>query len=115
MFSDGIWSDWSQWSSCSLSCGGGNQTQIRTCTKPEPANGGQNCSLTNIDTAVQTCNNQPCPIGEIFLTDFHCIKRQCTQMDTHTHTHTHKEEGNRLLASDLKLFKCEDKHRVIEN
>jgi hypothetical protein len=36
-------------------------------------------------------------------------------MHTNGHTHTHKEEGNRLLASDLKLFKCEDKHRVIEN
>lgn len=51
-----------------MTCGGGNQTQTRTCTNPDPSNGGINCSTTNVDTAVQTCNTLPCPIGKIIQT-----------------------------------------------
>ncbi|HEY7791402.1 MAG TPA: hypothetical protein VIC33_12855 [Vicinamibacterales bacterium] len=45
---------WSAWSSCSVSCGGGEQT--RTCTNPQPANGGQLCS----GPSTQACNTQAC-------------------------------------------------------
>lgn len=61
---DGNWTDWSQWSPCSLTCGGGNQTQRRSCNNPAPANGGNNCSATDTETETQTCNSQPCPIGK---------------------------------------------------
>ncbi len=61
---DGNWSSWSPWSSCSLTCGGGNQTQTRTCTNPSPSNGGLNCSTTNTETAIQECNIQLCPISK---------------------------------------------------
>ena len=67
LFSDGAWSDWSPWSSCSLSCGGGNQTHMRSCTNPAPAIGGKNCSATNIDSKSQPCNVDRCPIGMITL------------------------------------------------
>jgi len=42
---------WSKWSQCTKTCGSG--TRSRTCTNPEPANGGSTCS--------QRCNNQKCP------------------------------------------------------
>ncbi len=46
---------WSDWSGCSVECGGGRKT--RTCTSPAPANGGAQCSGVSEDT----CNPQACP------------------------------------------------------
>ena len=51
---DGGWSDWG---SCSESCGGG--TQIRTCTNPAPSGGGRICS----GSSSQSCNTQACVTG----------------------------------------------------
>ena len=48
---------WSDWGTCSLTCGGGTQT--RTCTNPTPANGGTNCT----GSTSQECNTQACPIN----------------------------------------------------
>ena len=61
--SDGNWSDWSAWSSCSLTCGGGHQNHSRTCTNPAPTKGGKNCSSANTESATQACNDYPCPGG----------------------------------------------------
>ncbi|NTV44438.1 MAG: hypothetical protein HGA67_01950 [Candidatus Yonathbacteria bacterium] len=47
---------WSDWSACSASCGGGNQT--RTCTNPAPANGGAYCP----GASSQACNTQSCAV-----------------------------------------------------
>ena len=47
---------WSEWSSCSASCGGGTQT--RTCTNPAPPYGGADCS----GPSSQSCNTQSCEI-----------------------------------------------------
>lgn len=46
-----VWSDWGSWSSCSLDCGGGVQTQYRTCLSGP-------CIGANSRT--QTCNNHAC-------------------------------------------------------
>jgi len=50
---DGGWSDWS---SCSVSCGGGTQT--RTCDNPAPSCGGADCD----GFSTQDCNTQVCCI-----------------------------------------------------
>ena len=53
---DCVVSNWSDWSSCSKTCGGGNKTRTRTVTT-QPKNGGTVCpSLTENET----CNTQPC-------------------------------------------------------
>lgn len=46
--------DWTDWSECSVSCGGGTQT--RTCTDPAPSCGGADC----VGSDTQNCNTQPC-------------------------------------------------------
>ena len=56
---DGKWSNWLDWSLCSLSCGGGKQSRSRVCDNPKPVFGGANCSGTSNDE--QPCNNQDCP------------------------------------------------------
>ena len=56
--SDCVMSDWSSWSTCSKTCGGGTQTRTRTVVKPA-ANGGQECGTL---TETQSCNTQACPV-----------------------------------------------------
>ena len=63
---DGNWSDWSQWDSCSVTYGEGNQTRSRTCTNPVPSDGGKNCSNTNVENESQACNDQPNPKGNFW-------------------------------------------------
>nr|AKN21725.1 PKD1L-2 [Schmidtea mediterranea] len=57
---NGSWSDWSNWGSCSVTCGNGTTIRQRTCTNPAPANGGMSCNDSS--TQWQTCVNLACPI-----------------------------------------------------
>ena len=50
-------STWSDWGSCSKTCGGGTQTRMRTITV-QSANGGNACPQL---TDTQNCNTQSCP------------------------------------------------------
>ncbi|XP_063695312.1 deleted in malignant brain tumors 1 protein-like [Bolinopsis microptera] len=54
---DGGYTDFGEWSECSVSCGEGAQTRTRTCTDPAPSNGGADC----VGEASQT---QPCTLFE---------------------------------------------------
>ncbi|XP_038063563.1 A disintegrin and metalloproteinase with thrombospondin motifs 6-like isoform X2 [Patiria miniata] len=56
---DGGWSSWQNQGSCSRTCGGGQQTQIRYCTNPVPQNGGAYCVGSSTQTI--NCNTQSCP------------------------------------------------------
>ncbi len=51
-------SPWSEWSVCSKTCGGGQQTQTRTISK-QAQNGGTACPTSLSQT--QACNTQACP------------------------------------------------------
>ena len=51
--------DWSQWSDCSVKCGGGTQNRSRNITV-DVKYGGETCPPLS-DT--QECNTQPCPIN----------------------------------------------------
>jgi hypothetical protein len=53
---DCVTSEWSDWSSCSVSCGGGTQTRTRTIIKP--AENGGNCILTD----TRRCNENYCQV-----------------------------------------------------
>ncbi|XP_061186916.1 coadhesin-like [Saccostrea echinata] len=64
---DGGWSaygDFSEWGTCTVSCGGGMQerSQTRTCTNPAPQYGGKTCEGESINTEEQECNTHHCPI-----------------------------------------------------
>merc|ERR1719238_618297 len=50
-------SEWSKWSKCSASCGGGSQTRSRSVTVPA-SNGGAECPHLEEDLA---CNTHKCP------------------------------------------------------
>jgi len=55
------WSLWSEWSACSLSCGGGMRYQARRYQQ-QAANGGQAC--VGAGTRAEECGTSKCPKGE---------------------------------------------------
>ncbi|XP_060604031.1 thrombospondin-1-like [Ruditapes philippinarum] len=59
--SNGGWSVWNKWNSCSVSCGRGVRIRSRSCTNPKPGIHGRSC----VGDPVQqdTCNNTDCPHG----------------------------------------------------
>lgn len=59
MAGDGVWSDWEEWGTCSLTCGDGTKMRSRTCDNPAPSNGGADCAGDADDT--QACNDGACP------------------------------------------------------
>ncbi|CAH1779175.1 unnamed protein product, partial [Owenia fusiformis] len=64
---DGGWGEFSNYSACSLECGGGTQERVRLCNNPEPQYGGSQCRTVEgveqlEESQVEPCNTQPCPI-----------------------------------------------------
>ena len=58
---DGGWSNWGNWTSCSMTCGDpGSMTRTRTCTNPTPEHGGSECSGQLIEEA-ECPALTPCP------------------------------------------------------
>ncbi|XP_044177006.1 coadhesin-like, partial [Acropora millepora] len=58
---DGGYSEWTKFSECSVSCGGGKQKRTRECTNPKPQNGGHDCEELGPSSATKECNTAACP------------------------------------------------------
>ncbi|ESO90016.1 hypothetical protein LOTGIDRAFT_147847 [Lottia gigantea] len=77
---DGTWGEWSDFSDCSTTCGGGTQNRTRLCDNPEPSNGGATCSPPGSET--RSCNLISCigitlfifVLHQTFLTHFWLMK-----------------------------------------
>ncbi|XP_048588217.1 A disintegrin and metalloproteinase with thrombospondin motifs 18 isoform X2 [Nematostella vectensis] len=61
---NGGWSEWSTYGDCSTTCGGGVQWRSRTCTNPEPANGGDDCEGSS-KGHFRICNAEACPVEAV--------------------------------------------------
>ena len=59
---DGDYSNWTEFSSCSRTCGNGTRTRSRNCTNPMPQHGGKNCSALGHSTQVEFCFTHSCPV-----------------------------------------------------
>ncbi len=57
---DGSWSDWSDWGTCTVSCGQGQRNRYRLCNNPPAANGGALCVGQTVSSL--PCNNGMCPV-----------------------------------------------------
>ncbi|CAG2206584.1 unnamed protein product [Mytilus edulis] len=57
---DGSWSDWDNWTECSVSCGNGTIQRWRACADPLPDNGGKMCEGS--DTEIEICSLEPCRV-----------------------------------------------------
>ncbi|XP_020625947.1 SCO-spondin-like isoform X2 [Orbicella faveolata] len=59
---DGGWTTWGNWSTCTVTCGGGTQTRSRSCTNPPMAHGGKTC--LGLKEMTQDCNKDVmCPVN----------------------------------------------------
>ena len=57
---DGEWSEWNQWTDCSLTCDGGTAFRSKTCIYPDPEYRGKECSLDYPYEQTVKCNELPC-------------------------------------------------------
>uniref|UniRef100_A0A3P8Z7L8 SCO-spondin n=1 Tax=Esox lucius TaxID=8010 RepID=A0A3P8Z7L8_ESOLU len=57
----GGWGDWSNWTDCTKSCGGGVQSRRRECDSPSPVREGDYCE--GLGTEIMTCNTDHCPVA----------------------------------------------------
>lgn len=63
IFRDGGYTEWSEFTKCTVSCGGGVRHRKRDCTDPEPSLGGRNCSRLGLSHEVLRCNERSCPVN----------------------------------------------------
>ncbi|XP_076800246.1 thrombospondin-1-like [Clavelina lepadiformis] len=61
---NGGWSFWTPWAPCSVTCGKGRMTRIRTCNSPTPQLDGAEC--VGNDRETKTCTKGPCPIDGVW-------------------------------------------------
>ncbi|XP_058945108.1 coadhesin isoform X2 [Pocillopora verrucosa] len=105
---NGGWTSWSDWSKCSVTCGGGTQTRSRSCTNPVVAHGGKNCSGPKEMT--RHCNDDVfCPVdggwsgwGDWGKCDKSCFKtriRKCNRP-------TPSNNGRQCIGPPTERFSC---------
>ncbi|XP_068730538.1 coadhesin-like isoform X2 [Montipora capricornis] len=58
---DGGYTNWTEYTQCTVSCGGGTHQRSRDCTNPKPAHGGKNCEKLGSAMEIQECNTEACP------------------------------------------------------
>ena len=86
---NGGWSEWGNWTECSVSCEGGTRMRTRLCNNPTREGAGANCLGDN--TYTEECNTQRCPCMLLLFCqkDWH-EKNVYTYTHTHTYTHIYK-------------------------
>lgn len=70
---DGGWGQWSYFSACSRTCGGGIQFATRECNHPEPTNGGKYCIGNRIK--YKSCNSENCQQYALDFREKQCADR----------------------------------------
>ena len=54
---DGVWEEWTETSTCTVTCGGGSKLYSRKCIKPQ--RGGKGCE--GDASKIGSCGEQKCP------------------------------------------------------
>lgn len=58
---DGGYTEWSEFSECTVTCGGGVRERTRECSNPAPENNGIDCEKLGPAKESDICNNEACP------------------------------------------------------
>ncbi|XP_035676272.1 sushi, von Willebrand factor type A, EGF and pentraxin domain-containing protein 1-like [Branchiostoma floridae] len=100
---DGNWTPWSQWSTCSVSCGGGNHSRTRECTNPRPIHGGRNC--TGPPTEIGACNTEKCPVCKNLTDPVHGFSI-CNSTDDETDCVISCQDGFEFYDQPVLHYHC---------
>ena len=70
---DGDYSEWSDWTACSATCGEGYKSRSRACNDPTPENGGRSCIDQGLGLATEKaqCILNKCARKSSFLLILH--------------------------------------------
>jgi len=58
---NGGYTEWSEFSECTVTCGGGVRERTRECSNPAPENNGIDCEKLGPAKESDICNNEACP------------------------------------------------------
>ena len=66
---NGGYTEWTQWSTCTRTCGSGSHTRTRACTNPSPLAGGLTCIQQGLggDSETEQCNTNGCERNHYFV------------------------------------------------
>ena len=83
---DGNYTAWSNWTTCSATCGEGTKTRTRSCTNPSPLHGGRDCTELGSNIEIKPCKEQNC-LGkywnaEVVINEFPCVHSERELSDT---------------------------------
>ena len=56
-----VWTEWSGWTVCSVTCGGGKRQKSRECVLPDGARSDEPLFCPGIDRVAEKCNENKCP------------------------------------------------------
>ena len=71
---DGGWGEWSVWTDCSQTCGGGTHSRQRKCNNPVPAYDGEDCQPDDNEQE-KICNTASC---KLFKNDINSANKRIT-------------------------------------
>ncbi|XP_062524003.1 coadhesin-like isoform X2 [Corticium candelabrum] len=106
----GGFGSWSNWSSCSETCGGGQTLRTRLCSNPTPSTGGRPCEGNFLDVGV--CNSISCSVdgGWTEWTDFSQCTKSCgfgSQIRSRTCTNPEpKHDGKPCFGPREEAIEC---------
>lgn len=104
---DGKWSDWLPWSACSLGkCGNFTMTRLRTCSVPEPTNGGRTCPGDSFEC--KSCPRMPTVREAITIWSGWGSWGECIQVNgVNLMNSTRKcSKPNSCIGSSIKKLPC---------
>uniref|UniRef100_A0A0K2UCB0 ADAMTS/ADAMTS-like cysteine-rich domain-containing protein n=1 Tax=Lepeophtheirus salmonis TaxID=72036 RepID=A0A0K2UCB0_LEPSM len=112
---DGVWSEWSKWTSCSRSCGGGISSRSRSCFPPstmsfrgrglEPVDE-ERCRGQGNDQIL--CNLHRCPFSSISFRSQQCAKFNHIPYQGKYYSWESAENDRPLCALDCKTKERSD-------
>ncbi|XP_077125438.1 SCO-spondin-like [Ranitomeya variabilis] len=84
------WSDWSSWSPCSMSCGGGEQIRVRECQHQECEGNAMQSRMCN----TQVCLDIGCPVDRLY--------RECGKDDSCPYSCAHLTQQVECFLDDCE-------------
>ncbi|XP_078591867.1 SCO-spondin-like [Branchiostoma floridae x Branchiostoma japonicum] len=87
----GGWTEWSQWSACTVTCGAGTSLRYRNCTIPPPSLPDLTCegSAVQTTTCMTESDCEGCPAGQVYHS---CLPCPRTCLDKQNHVECVQEE-----------------------